>query len=54
VKDWKVAVIFDNGALKSGPLSSIIQADELGVEIVREGAISVREMEKVAPDISMA
>lgn len=54
VKDWDVAVIFDNGALKSGPLSSIIQADELGVEIVREGAISVRELEKVAPDISMA
>jgi tRNA threonylcarbamoyl adenosine modification protein (Sua5/YciO/YrdC/YwlC family) len=54
VKDWKVAVVFDNGALKDGPRSTIIEADALGVRVIREGAISVREMEKVAPDISMA
>jgi tRNA A37 threonylcarbamoyladenosine synthetase subunit TsaC/SUA5/YrdC len=54
VKDWNVAVVFDNGALKSGPRSTIIEADAGGVRVVREGAISVAEMEKVAPRISMA
>jgi tRNA threonylcarbamoyl adenosine modification protein (Sua5/YciO/YrdC/YwlC family) len=53
VKDWSVAVIFDNGALKSGPRSTIIEADSGGVRLVREGAISMDEMEKVAPRISM-
>jgi len=54
VKDWNVAVVFDNGALKSGPRSTIIEADAGGVRVMREGAISVAEMEKVAPRISMA
>ena len=54
VKDWNVAVVFDIGALKSGPRSTIIEADAGGVRIVREGAISVAEMEKVAPRISWA
>ena len=53
VKDWSVAVVFDNGALKSGPRSTIIEADSGGVRVVREGAISMDEMEKVAPRISM-
>jgi L-threonylcarbamoyladenylate synthase len=52
VKNWKVAVVFDNGALKSGPRSTIIEADELDVRVVREGAISVAEMMKVAPNLS--
>ncbi len=51
VKDWKVAVVFDNGALKSGPRSTIIEADELTVRVVREGAISLAEMKKIAPAI---
>jgi tRNA threonylcarbamoyl adenosine modification protein (Sua5/YciO/YrdC/YwlC family) len=53
VKDWSVAVVFDNGALKSGPRSTIIEADSGGVRLVREGAISMDEMEKVAPRISL-
>jgi L-threonylcarbamoyladenylate synthase len=52
VKNWNVAVVFDNGALKSGPRSTIIEADELDVRVVREGAISVAEMMKVAPNLS--
>ena len=51
VKYWKVAVVFDNGALKSGPRSTIIEADELTVRVVREGAISLAEMKKIAPAI---
>jgi tRNA A37 threonylcarbamoyladenosine synthetase subunit TsaC/SUA5/YrdC len=54
LKEWDVAVVFDGGALKDGPRSTIIEADAGGVRIIREGAISVREMEKVTPDISMA
>ena len=52
VKDWNVAVVFDNGALKSGPRSTIIEADAVDVRLVREGAISFDEMEKIAPNIS--
>jgi tRNA threonylcarbamoyl adenosine modification protein (Sua5/YciO/YrdC/YwlC family) len=52
VKDWKVAVVFDNGPLKKGPLTSIIEADELGARVVREGAITVAEMTAVAPSLS--
>jgi len=51
IKDWNVAVVFDNGALKSGPRSTIIEADELTVRLVREGAISLAEMKKIAPAI---
>jgi tRNA threonylcarbamoyl adenosine modification protein (Sua5/YciO/YrdC/YwlC family) len=54
LKEWDVAVVFDNGALKDGPRSTIIEADAGGVRVIREGAISVREMEKVVPNISMA
>ena len=52
VKDWDVAVVFDNGVLKTGPRSTIIEADALDIRIVREGAISFDEMVKVAPNIS--
>ena len=52
VKDWDVAVVFDNGALKTGPRSTIIEADALDIRLVREGAISFDEMVKTAPNIS--
>lgn len=54
VKEWDVALVFDNGPLKSGPRTTIIEADELGVRLVREGAISITEIEKIAPRLSMA
>jgi tRNA threonylcarbamoyl adenosine modification protein (Sua5/YciO/YrdC/YwlC family) len=52
IKDWNVAAVFDNGALKAGPRSTIIEADALDLRLIREGAISFDEMEKVAPNIS--
>jgi tRNA threonylcarbamoyl adenosine modification protein (Sua5/YciO/YrdC/YwlC family) len=52
LKDWDVAIVFDNGQLKSGPRTTIVEADELGIRLVREGAISVAEMTKVAPRLS--
>jgi tRNA A37 threonylcarbamoyladenosine synthetase subunit TsaC/SUA5/YrdC len=45
-------VVFDNGALKAGPRTTIIEADALDMRLVREGAISFDEMAKVAPNIS--
>jgi tRNA A37 threonylcarbamoyladenosine synthetase subunit TsaC/SUA5/YrdC len=52
VKDWNVAVVFDNGVLKAGPRSTIIEADALDVRLIREGAISFDEMQKVTPKIT--
>ena len=52
VKDWDVAVVFDNGPLKAGPRTTIIEADAVDMRLVREGAISFDEMAKVAPNIS--
>ncbi|MEJ6760389.1 MAG: Sua5/YciO/YrdC/YwlC family protein [Candidatus Planktophila sp.] len=52
LKDWDVAVVFDNGALKSGQRTTIVEADETGIRLVREGAISLAEMTKVAPNLS--
>jgi tRNA A37 threonylcarbamoyladenosine synthetase subunit TsaC/SUA5/YrdC len=54
IKDWNVAVVFDNGPLKSGPRSTIVEADSGGVRVVREEAISIAEMEKVTSRLSMA
>ncbi len=53
LKEWDVALVFDNGPLKSGPLSSVVEADETGIRLVREGAISLAEMTKVAPGITL-
>ena len=52
LKDWDVAVVFDNGALKSGQRTTIVEADETGIRLVRDGAISLAEITKVAPNLS--
>lgn len=52
VTGWGVAAIFDNGAIRVDKRSTIIEADEDGIRLVREGAISLREMAEVAPSIS--
>lgn len=52
VKDWDVAVVFDNGELKSGPKTSIVEVSDVGLKIVREGAISAKDLTAVAPSIS--
>ena len=54
LKEWDVAIVFDNGPLKSGPRSTVVEADETGIRLVREGAISLAEMTKVAPGITLA
>lgn len=52
VKDWDVAVVFDNGPLKRGPSSTVIEVSKTGLRIVREGAISPDVLSAVAPSVS--
>lgn len=40
---------FNNGVLRNGPLSTVIEADETGVRVLRIGAISLEEILSVVP-----
>ena len=52
VKEWDVAVVFDNGPLKRGPSSTVVEVSTSGLRIVREGAISRDALSAVAPSLS--
>lgn len=49
VSDSEVALMFDNGNLRKGPLSTVIEADETGVRVLRVGAISLAEIQTIVP-----
>jgi len=49
VSDSEVALMFDNGTLRKGPLSTVIEADETGVRVLRVGAISLEEIQAIVP-----
>lgn len=49
VLDSDLALKFSNGVLRKGPVSTVIEADETGVRLIREGAISLEEIQKVVP-----
>jgi tRNA threonylcarbamoyl adenosine modification protein (Sua5/YciO/YrdC/YwlC family) len=49
VAESDLAVKFNNGALRTGPLSTVIEADETGVRVLRIGAISLEEILNVVP-----
>jgi tRNA A37 threonylcarbamoyladenosine synthetase subunit TsaC/SUA5/YrdC len=49
VSDSEVALMFDNGNLRKGPLSTVIEADETGVRVLRIGAISLEEIQGIVP-----
>jgi tRNA threonylcarbamoyl adenosine modification protein (Sua5/YciO/YrdC/YwlC family) len=49
VLESDVALKFDNGNLRKGPISTIIEADETGVRYLREGAISLEEIQAIVP-----
>jgi tRNA threonylcarbamoyl adenosine modification protein (Sua5/YciO/YrdC/YwlC family) len=51
VKNWDVALVLDNGALKSGQRTTIVEQTNAGMRVVREGAISVAQMTAVAPGV---
>jgi len=49
VLDSDVALKFDNGNLRKGPISTVIEADETGVRVLRVGAISLAEIKTIVP-----
>jgi tRNA threonylcarbamoyl adenosine modification protein (Sua5/YciO/YrdC/YwlC family) len=49
VLDSDVALKFDNGKLRKGPASTVIEADETGVRVLRIGAISLAEIQAIVP-----
>ena len=52
IKSWDVATVFDNGVLKSGQPTTVIEQRNGGLHIVREGAISAAQVRKIAPSVS--
>jgi len=52
IKGWDVATVFDNGALKAGKPSTVIEQRNDALHIVREGAISSAQVRKIAPSVS--
>lgn len=49
VAESDLAFKFNNGVLRNGPLSTVIEADETGVRVLRIGAISLEEIINVVP-----
>jgi tRNA threonylcarbamoyl adenosine modification protein (Sua5/YciO/YrdC/YwlC family) len=49
VLDSDVALKFDNGNLRKGPTSTVVEADETGVRVLRVGAISLAEIKAIVP-----
>ena len=49
VLDSDLALKFNNGKLRKGPISTVLEADETGVRLLREGAISLAEIQKIVP-----
>jgi len=49
VLDSGVALKFDNGNLRKGPISTVIEADETGVRVLRVGAISLEQIQEIVP-----
>ena len=52
--DSDVALKFDNGNLRKGPISTVIEADETGVRVLRVGAISLAEIKAIVPGATSA
>ena len=52
VLESALAAKFDAGLLKKGRLSTILEADDHGITMLREGAISLDEIHAIAPEVS--
>lgn len=50
-REYDVAGIFDAGVLTPAPVSTVVSDNETGVEVVREGAVSVAKLREVLPEI---
>lgn len=49
VLDSDLALQFNYGNLRKGPMTTVLEADETGVRVVRIGAISLEQIQSVAP-----
>jgi len=49
VLDSDLAMQFNNGNLRKGPMTTVIEADETGVRVLRIGAISLEEIQNIVP-----
>lgn len=50
-REYDVAGIFDAGILTRVPVSTVVSDSETGVEVVREGAVSVAQLQEALPEI---
>jgi tRNA threonylcarbamoyl adenosine modification protein (Sua5/YciO/YrdC/YwlC family) len=50
-REYDLAGIFDGGVLAPAPMSTVVSDNETGVEVVREGAISIDKLREVLPEI---
>ena len=54
VLDSDVALKFDSGTLRKGPISTVVEADETGVRVLRIGAVSLEEIQAIIPGATSA
>ena len=47
-----LALQFNNGNLRKGPLTTVVEADESGLSVLRIGAISLQEIRNIVPGAS--
>jgi len=51
-RDTDLALLFNSGNLRKGPLTTVVEADESGVRVQRIGAISLEEIQNIVPGAS--
>ena len=49
VLDADLAMKFNNGSLRKGPITTVIEADETGVRVLRIGAITLESIQSIVP-----
>jgi tRNA threonylcarbamoyl adenosine modification protein (Sua5/YciO/YrdC/YwlC family) len=49
VLESDLAFKFDYGVLRKGPVSTVVEADETGVRVLRIGAISLEQIQSIVP-----
>lgn len=50
-REYDLAGIFDVGILAHAPSSTVVSDNETGVEVIREGSVSVAALQEVLPEI---
>lgn len=50
-REYDLAGIFDAGILTPAPASTVVSDNETGVEVIREGAVSVARLQEALPEI---